>query len=113
MNFSLSMHPKTKNINKFKAKIFKAISDPIRLEMLERLRDGEKCVCEITPHVGIAQPSVSRHLAILKNCGLVKHRKDGNRRFYSVTDLAIFRVIDAVTVDLLDALSKRVIEQIV
>ncbi|MEM2995255.1 MAG: metalloregulator ArsR/SmtB family transcription factor [Candidatus Bathyarchaeia archaeon] len=107
------MHPKTKNINKFKAKIFNALANSVRLEILECLRSGEKCVCEIIPYVGVAQPIVSRHLAILKNCGLVKDRKNGNRRFYSVTDSAIFHVVDAVTVDLVDALSKRVIEQIV
>ncbi|MBX5328829.1 MAG: metalloregulator ArsR/SmtB family transcription factor [Candidatus Bathyarchaeota archaeon] len=107
------MHPKIKNTNKFKAKIFNALADPIRIEILECLRSGEKCVCEIIPHVKIAQPLVSRHLAILKNCGLVKHRKDGNRRFYSVTDPEVFRIIDAVDVDLVDAISKRVIEQIV
>jgi ArsR family transcriptional regulator len=102
-----------KNRNKFKAKIFKALSDPVRLEILELLRDGEKCVCDIVLHVGIMQPSVSRHLAILKSCGLVKHRKDRNRRFYSVIDPAIFRVIDLVAAELVDVLSKRVINQIV
>jgi ArsR family transcriptional regulator len=109
------MHPKTKNlnVNKFKAKIFNALADPIRLEILECLRGGERCVCEIIPQVGIAQPLVSRHLAILKNCGLVNVRKVGNRRFYSVSDQDIFRVIDAVNAELVDALSKRVIEQIV
>lgn len=107
------MHPKMKNKNKFKAKIFNSLSDPVRLEILEFLRDGEKCVCEITPHVGIIQPLVSRHLKILKECGIVKRRKDGNRRLYSVTYPAIFRIIDGVSTDLVDALSKRVIEQIV
>ncbi|MEM3726332.1 MAG: metalloregulator ArsR/SmtB family transcription factor [Candidatus Bathyarchaeia archaeon] len=106
------MHPKTENI-KFKAKIFNALADPVRLKILEYLRDGERCVCEIIPYLGIAQPLVSRHLAILKHYGLVKDRKQGNRRFYSVSDPAIFSVIDAVTVDLVNALSKRVIEQIV
>jgi len=108
------MHPKRKsiNINKFRAKIFNALADPIRLEILEYLRSGERCVCEIIPHVGIVQSLVSRHLAILKRCGLVNDRKEGNRRFYSVTDPAIFRVIDAVTIGLADAVSKRVIEQI-
>lgn len=107
------MHPKRKNKNKFKAKVFNALSDPVRLEILEFLRDGEKCVCEITPHVRIIQPLVSRHLKILKDCGIVKHRKEGNRRLYSVTDPAIFRIIDSVTIDVVDVLSKRVIEQIV
>jgi len=101
-----------KNRNRFKAKIFNALSDPVRLEILEFLRDGEKCVCEIVPHVGVIQPLVSRHLRILKECGLIKHRKDGNRRLYSITNPAIFRVIDSVTVNFMDALSKRIIEQI-
>jgi ArsR family transcriptional regulator len=107
------MHSKTKITNKFKAKIFNALADPIRLEILECLRGGERCVCEIIPHVGIAQPIVSRHLSILRSCGLVRCRKDRNRRFYSVTDSAIFQIIDAVTVDLVDALSRKVIEQII
>ncbi|MGB9714653.1 MAG: ArsR/SmtB family transcription factor [Candidatus Bathyarchaeales archaeon] len=107
------MHPKTKNVSRFKAKIFRALSDPVRLKILECLRDGERCVCEIVPCVGIAQPLVSRHLSILKGCGLVKHRKYGNRRFYSIADPAILKVIDAVDADFLDALSKRVIEQMV
>ncbi|MEM3359588.1 MAG: metalloregulator ArsR/SmtB family transcription factor [Candidatus Bathyarchaeia archaeon] len=105
------MHPAMKNL-RFKAKMFKALSDPVRLEILEYLRSGEKCVCEIVPHVGISQPVVSRHLAILKRCGLVKDRQKGNRRLYSVTNPAIFRVIDAVNDELLDALVRYVVEQI-
>jgi len=106
------MHSKMKNWNRFKAKVFNALSDPVRLEILEFLRGGEKCVCEIVPHVGTIQPLVSRHLKILKDCGLVKHRKDGNRRLYSITDPVIFKIIDSVTVDLMGVLSKRIIEQI-
>lgn len=97
---------------RFKAKIFKALSDPVRLEILEYLRSGEKCVCEIVPHVGISQPLVSRHLTILKGCGLVKDRQKGNRRLYSVTNLAIFRIIDAVNDELFNALVRHVVEQI-
>jgi len=107
------MHPKSEDRTKFKAKIFNALSDPARLEILEFLREGEKCVCEIVPHVGMIQPLVSRHLKILKDCGLVKGRKEGNRRLYSVTDPKIFNVIDSVTINLADALSRRIIEQIV
>jgi len=98
--------------NKFKAKIFNALSDPIRLEILEILREGEKCVCEITPQIGIIQPLISRHLKILKDCGLVKDRKEGNRRSYSVIDLRIFGIIDAITPELMETLSERIIEQI-
>jgi ArsR family transcriptional regulator len=101
------------NVKRFKAKIFKALADPVRIEILEYLRDGKKCVCEIIPHVGIAQPVVSRHLAILKSCGLVKDIKDGNRRFYSITNPAVFKVIDAVDANFMDALIRHAVEQIV
>ena len=106
------MHSKKHSQLRFKAKIFNALSDPVRLEMIEFLRGGEKCVCEIVPHVDMIQPVVSRHLKILKECGLLKYRKEGNRRLYSVADLRIFEIIDAVDSDLVDALTKRIIEQI-
>ncbi len=107
------MYPKRNNQNKLKAKIFNALSDPARLEIIEFLREGERCVCEIIPHVSLIQPLVSRHLKILKDCGLVKDRKEGNRRLYSVTDPRIFEVVDAVTPELVDVLSNRIMEQIV
>jgi len=107
------MHTQKSNLNKFRAKIFKALSDPIRLEIIQFLHREEKCVCEIIPHVGIVQPLVSRHLKILKDCGLVKERREGNRRLYSVTDSRIFEVIDAITLELTDTLSRRIIEQVV
>ena len=101
------------DLTRFRAKIFKALSDPFRLRIIEFLRDGEKCVCEIVSYLGIIQPVVSRHLKILKDCGLVKDRKDGNRRLYSVTDPRIFEVIDRLDIELVDVFSKRIIEQIV
>ncbi len=107
------MHSKKDGQFRFKAKIFNALSDPVRLEIIDFLRGGEKCVCEIVPHVNLIQPVVSRHLKILKDCGLLKYRKEGNRRLYSITDQRIFEIIDAVGSDLVDALSKRIIEQIV
>mgnify|MGYP001087849481 CR=1 FL=1 len=107
------MHSKKGSQYRFKAKIFNALSDPVRLEIVEFLRGGEKCVCEIVPYVDLIQPVVSRHLKILKDCGLLKYRKEGNRRLYSITDDRIFEIIDAVGSDLVDALSKHVIEQIV
>lgn len=107
------MHSKKGSQLRFKAKIFNALSDPVRLEIFEFLRGGEKCVCEIVPYVDLIQPVVSRHLKILKDCGLLKYRKKGNRRLYSITDSRILEIIDAVGSDLVDALSKRIIEQIV
>jgi len=106
------MHSKRDGQLRFKAKIFHALSDPARLDIIDFLRSGEKCVCEITPHVDLIQPVVSRHLKILKDCGILKHRKEGTRRLYSVADPRIFKIIDSVDSDLVDALTKRIIEQI-
>jgi DNA-binding transcriptional ArsR family regulator len=101
-----------KDQNRFRAKIFKALSDPVRLKILDFLRDGEKCVCEIIPHVELIQPVVSRHLKILKDSGLVRDRKDANRRLYSITEPQIFQIIDGITPELINRYTKRIIAQI-
>ncbi|MEM2321487.1 MAG: metalloregulator ArsR/SmtB family transcription factor [Candidatus Bathyarchaeia archaeon] len=102
-----------KDINKFRAKIFRALSDPVRLEILEILREGERCVCEIIPASGLPQPIVSRHLAILRRAGLVKVKVQGNRRIYSVTDPLIYKLIDSVTADSVNILKQYIVEQVI
>ena len=97
---------------RFKSTIFNALSDPIRLEILAYLRDGEKCVCEIVPHLNLIQPLVSRHLKILKDVGLVRVRKDGTKRMYSVVDPRIHTVVDSLTSELVSSLTKEIMEQI-
>lgn len=106
------MPSKPNSLTRFRAKIFNALSDPIRLEIMEFLRDGEKCVCEITPHLKLPQPVVSRHLKILKNAGLVKRRKKGTWHIYSITTPEVCDVIDQLTPELLAHLKQRIIEQI-
>jgi len=105
------MTEKKENESKFKAKIFKALADPVRLSILDFLRDGEKCVCEIIPHVALIQPVVSRHLKILKDSGLVRDRKDGNRRLYSITDSKISQIIDGITPELMNTYKEQMIER--
>ena len=104
--------PQMEKNNKFKAKIFRALSDPVRLGILDFLREGEKCVCEIIPHVTLIQPVVSRHLKILKECGILRDRKDGNRRLYSVTDQRIFKVVDDVNPEFISAFRAKMLEEI-
>jgi len=106
------MSSKASKLTRFRAKIFNALSDPIRLEIIEFLRDGEKCVCEITPHLKLLQPVVSRHLKILKDAGLVKRRKKGTWHMYSIADPEVCDVIDRLTPELVAALKQRIIEQI-
>jgi ArsR family transcriptional regulator len=95
---------------RFNSTIFHALSDPIRLEIIAYLRDGEKCVCEIVPHLKLIQPLISRHLKILKDTGIVRCRKDGTKRMYSIVDKRIFRITDALTPELLDVLTKEAFE---
>jgi ArsR family transcriptional regulator len=105
------MPAKSETPHRLKARVFYALSDSVRIEILEFIRDGEKCVCEIVPHLNLIQPVVSRHLKILKDSGLVVDRKDGNKRLYSVTFPEIYRIIDDVTPELASALSKKIMEQ--
>jgi len=101
------------DINKFRAKIFKALSDPIRLEIINLLRKKEWCVCELNSYLNIIQPLISRHLKILKDCGIVSDRKEGNRRIYSITDRRIFKVIDTLSPELIENISRHIIKQII
>ncbi|MCW4011271.1 MAG: metalloregulator ArsR/SmtB family transcription factor [Candidatus Bathyarchaeota archaeon] len=97
----------------FKAKIFHALSTSERLEIVKFLRDGERCVCEIVPHLNQIQPVVSRHLKILKDAGIVRFRKDGTRRMYAIADIRIFDVVDAITPEFTDSLKKAAVKQVV
>ncbi|MFB3890003.1 MAG: ArsR/SmtB family transcription factor [Candidatus Bathyarchaeia archaeon] len=103
----------TQNLNRLKSTVFDALSDPVRLEIMEFLRDGEKCVCDIIPHLHLIQPVVSRHLKVLRDTGLVRCRKEGNKRLYSVTDSRVYSVIDAVTSELAAVLTKEIFEHMV
>ncbi len=97
---------------RFKALVFNALSASDRLEILEFLRDGEKCVCEIVPHLNLIQPVVSRHLKILKDAGIIRCRKDGTKRMYSIVDPRVLNTIDALTPEVVSVLQKEVIEQL-
>ncbi|MEM1557078.1 MAG: metalloregulator ArsR/SmtB family transcription factor [Thermoproteota archaeon] len=97
----------------FRAKVFKALSDPARLEIMELLKEGGKYVSDIVKRTGVVQPAVSRHLKILKECGMVEESKVGNRRLYKVTDVRIFKVINSLDSNLIDSLKRHVLERMV
>lgn len=59
------------------AKIFKALSDPSRLEIIDILSCGEKCACDILERFDFTQPTLSHHMKVLMECGLVECRKEG------------------------------------
>lgn len=67
-----------------RAAIAKALAHPTRLILLEAIEDREMCVCELTKLVGADQSTVSKHLALLKQAGLVADRKEGVQVYYRV-----------------------------
>lgn len=67
-----------------RARIAKALAHPSRLMILEALEARERCVCELTALVGADQSTVSKHLAVLKQAGLVEDRKQGVLAYYRV-----------------------------
>lgn len=65
-------------------RVFRAIADKTRQEILALLEDRERCVSDIVDHVKISQSAVSKHLTVLKNAGLVDDRRDGQQVIYSI-----------------------------
>jgi ArsR family transcriptional regulator, arsenate/arsenite/antimonite-responsive transcriptional repressor len=67
------------------ARLFQALSDEVRLEIISLIGDGEHCVCEITSALDIAQSRLSFHLKVLKDAGLVTDRRDGRWIYYTLS----------------------------
>lgn len=82
------------------ARLFHALSDRTRLSILERLRFGERCVCDMTDALDAAQSRLSFHLKVLKDAGLVSDRKEGRWMYYTLNP----GVLDEVT-DLIEGLA--------
>jgi len=76
------------------AEICKTLSNPIRLEILSRLRDGKKSVNEIASLTGVRQATVSQHLAVLRQRGVVSTRREGINVYYDVANPKITRACD-------------------
>jgi ArsR family transcriptional regulator, arsenate/arsenite/antimonite-responsive transcriptional repressor len=72
-------------------KIFKALSEETRLRVLKLLEQGELCVCDIVAALDMVQPKVSFHLAVLKEAGFIKDRKEGKWTHYRLDDSDFFR----------------------
>ena len=68
-----------------KVKVLKALAHPARLLMVEELERGERCVCELRALVGLDMSTVSKHLTLLKNAGVVADEKQGTKVFYRLT----------------------------
>jgi ArsR family transcriptional regulator, arsenate/arsenite/antimonite-responsive transcriptional repressor len=76
--------------------LFHALSDETRLALLERLKGGEQCVCELTDVLKAAQSRLSFHLKVLKDAGLILDRREGRWMYYSVNQEGLDELVEAV-----------------
>jgi DNA-binding transcriptional ArsR family regulator len=89
-----------------KAEILKALAQPTRLKILELLRNGEKCICEIVPALNGEQSNISRHISLMQKSHLVTTRKDGVRVMVKVKDPKLFEILDNISL----LLKKQIVE---
>jgi len=82
-----------KSVSDLRIKILSALSDPTRLELLEYLAGGERCVCEILPAFQRSQSTISKHLNILYEADILERRIDGKRTLYCIKDPQVFDLI--------------------
>lgn len=85
-----------KSVSDLRVKILNALSDPIRLEILEYLSEGEKCVCEIIPAFNRSQSTISKHMNILYEADILDRKVEGKRTIYRIKDPRVFDIIKAV-----------------
>ena len=78
------------------SEIFKALSDPTRLKILDLVKDYKRCICEIIPYTGKSQPTISQHLKILRNAHLIKEHKKGTNVWISAADNQIYTIINVI-----------------
>lgn len=81
-------------LSNFKAEFFKALAHPLRISILDALREGELTVNEISQKFSVEPANASQQLAVLRNKNIVVARKEGASVYYSVTDRTIFKLLD-------------------
>lgn len=82
------------SLSELRINILKALCDPVRINILFALKDGERCVCELLPLLKRSQSTVSKDLDILYKAGILKRRTEGKKTIYWVASENVFRIID-------------------
>jgi len=81
-------------LSNFKAEFFKALAHPLRISVLDALREGEMTVNEISQKFGVEPANASQQLAVLRNKNIVHARREGASVYYSVVDPTVFKLLD-------------------
>ena len=89
-------HPLPDDLAELVAQRFRVIGEPMRIKLLDQLRDGERSVGDLVDILGATQQNVSKHLGVLHQAGIVSRRKDGNRVIYAIADDSVFALCETV-----------------
>jgi len=79
------------------AEIAKAIAHPLRIAIVDFLRDGQQCVCDIAEHIGSERSNVSQHLSVMVNAGILEYHKQGLKVIYRLRTPCILDFFSCVT----------------
>jgi ArsR family transcriptional regulator len=79
------------------AEIAQAIAHPLRIAIIDFLKDGEQCVCDIAEHVGSERSNVSRHLSVMVKAGVLEYRKEGLKVMYRLKCVCIMDFFSCIT----------------
>jgi DNA-binding transcriptional ArsR family regulator len=89
-------HPLPDDLVELIARRFRVIGEPMRIRLLDRLREGEATVGELSEALSASQQNISKHLAVLADVGILGRRKAGNHVFYRVIDEGVFALCEEV-----------------
>ena len=89
-------HPLPEPIVELVAQRFRVIGEPMRIRILDRLRDGEATVADLTEHLATSQQNVSKHLGVLHQAGILSRRKDGTSTLYAIADESVLALCEQV-----------------
>ena len=89
-------HPIPDDLAEVIARRLRAIAEPMRIRLLDRLRDGDACVAELVSATGASQQNVSKHLLVLLDAGILGRRKHGNHVYYRIVDEGVFALCEQV-----------------
>ena len=89
-------HPLPEDLAELIARRFRVLSDPLRVRILDLLRDGELSVNAIAEQLGAGQQNVSKHLNVLTDAAMLQRRKAGTQVFYAIADEGVFALCEQV-----------------
>jgi DNA-binding transcriptional ArsR family regulator len=89
-------HPLPEPLIELVAQRFRVLGEPMRIKLLDRLREGDATVAELQEALGASQQNVSKHLGILHAAGMVSRTKQGNHTRYAISDPSVFELCDQV-----------------